>query len=301
MEAQTTRVHREDPPFGRRGPRMLVRPDRLLPSVIVGALVAGALAFGAGTASAAGTCLLGIQRFDVGGAVTEDSDGTCLLNGVKPSLDGLVAFVAGSSTPSAAADPGDSGSSGGDVVSGVGDVVSGVGDAVTGAGGSTTGGSQDTESESATGSGGEPSAGAGTAAGTGTGGGGPAAGGPAAGGPALGAALVAPAALPTPDVRAAVAPTALTAPGTGFLAGLPTLSFGRPNPGLFAPLGSPLRTLTGVAPGSPVTTSSDVQAMAFDDLPGGLGTPAITGVVILSVLGGVALRHRVLRRARTER
>ena len=49
---------------------------------------------------------------------------------------------------------------------------------------------------------------------------------------------------------------------------------------------------------APVTTSSDVQAMALDGLPGGLGTPAVLGVLILSTLAGFALRHRVLRRVR---
>ncbi len=46
--------------------------------------------------------------------------------------------------------------------------------------------------------------------------------------------------------------------------------FGTYNPGLLlAPPGSPLRTLTGQDGGSPVTTASQVQSMAFDNLPGG--------------------------------
>ena len=80
---------------------------------------------------------------------------------------------------------------------------------------------------------------------------------------------------------------------------MPALGFGTVDPRLLmVPTGSPLRTLTGVTPGSPVTTSSDVQAMALDGLPSGLGTPAVLGVLILSTLAGFALRHRVLRRVR---
>jgi hypothetical protein len=91
-----------------------------------------------------------------------------------------------------------------------------------------------------------------------------------------------------------------SAPGAGGLASnLPALGFGSPNAALLmAPLGSPLRSLATPDQGSPVTTSSDVQAMAFDNLPGGLGTPAVTGVLILSTFAAFALRHRVLRRAR---
>ncbi len=90
------------------------------------------------------------------------------------------------------------------------------------------------------------------------------------------------------------------APG-GLLAGLPggAAGFGAYNPGLLlAPAGSPLRTLAGQDGGSPVTTASQVQSMAFEDLPGGLGTPAVVGVLILSTLAAFGLRHRVLARAR---
>ncbi|MDD7923143.1 hypothetical protein [Actinomycetospora chibensis] len=98
-------------------------------------------------------------------------------------------------------------------------------------------------------------------------------------------------------MRGAVALTGF-APG-GLMAGVPALRFGSFDPSLLrVPAGSPLRTLTGVTPGSPVTTSSDVQAMALDGLPSGLGTPAVLGVLILSTLAGFALRHRVLRRVR---
>ncbi|HSK59643.1 MAG TPA: hypothetical protein VK935_11390 [Actinomycetospora sp.] len=101
----------------------------------------------------------------------------------------------------------------------------------------------------------------------------------------------------------AVAPNAnLLSPGAaygGLAATTPALGFGTFDPSLLlAPAGSPLRTLTGVDQGSPVTTVSDVQAMAFDSLPGGLGMPAVTGTLILSAFAAFALRHRVLRRAR---
>ncbi|MDD7939919.1 hypothetical protein PHK61_15980 [Actinomycetospora lutea] len=102
---------------------------------------------------------------------------------------------------------------------------------------------------------------------------------------------------------AVVPPAALVAPAAapgGLAATVPFLSFGTPNPALLlAPPGSPLRTLAGADTGSPVTTTSDVQAMAFDNMPGGMGTPAVVGVLILSTLGAFALRYRVLRRART--
>ena len=85
------------------------------------------------------------------------------------------------------------------------------------------------------------------------------------------------------------------------MTGLPggAAGFGAYNPGLLlAPLGSPLRTMTGQDGGSPVTTASQVQSMAFDDLPGGPGLPAVVGLLILSALGAFALRHRILARAR---
>ena len=101
----------------------------------------------------------------------------------------------------------------------------------------------------------------------------------------------------------AVAPNAnLLSPGGaygGLAATTPALGIGTLDPSLLlAPAGSPLRTLTGVDEGSPVTTVSDVQAMAFDNLPGGLGMPAVTGTLILSAFAAFALRHRVLHRAR---
>jgi hypothetical protein len=55
-----------------------------------------------------------------------------------------------------------------------------------------------------------------------------------------------------------------------------------------APPGSPLRTLTEQDAVSPVTTSSDVQAMALDHLPGGLGTPSVVGVLLFAALGALA-------------
>ena len=116
---------------------------------------------------------------------------------------------------------------------------------------------------------------------------------------AVGQAVVpAPSGVQAPDVRGGLLTPAVSAPG-GLAARVPALGFGTVDPRLLmVPTGSPLRTLTGVTPGSPVTTSSDVQAMALDGLPSGLGTPAVLGVLILSTLAGFALRHRVLRRVR---
>jgi hypothetical protein len=94
--------------------------------------------------------------------------------------------------------------------------------------------------------------------------------------PALPVFIQPPSALPAPDVRGGVLPNAnLLAPGGasgGLAATTPAHGFGTLDPSLLlAPAGSPLRTLTGVDEGSPVTTVSDVQAMAFDNLPAGWG------------------------------
>lgn len=268
---------------------MIVHRGRLLPSVIVGALVTASLTLGAGVASAAPrTCRSsdGVD-FVVSGTVS-------LLAGTVCSLDDLLEATADELTAAglqtlaqyqAALDeaPGGNESAGG----GSGTPIMPLPD-LTGDNTPTSDPAPSTEADGSS-AGGESGPAPGAGGGSGAG--------PASGGPAQG---VAPAsALPAPDVRGVVAAPALAAPG-GLAAGVPALTIGRPNPALFAPLGSPLRTLTGVSPGSPVTTSSDVQAMAFDDLPGGMGTPAVVGVLILSTLGAFALRHRILRRARSD-
>ena len=69
---------------------------------------------------------------------------------------------------------------------------------------------------------------------------------------------------------------------------------------LAAPAGSPLRTLAGADPASLVTSSSQMQAMAFDGLPDGVGVPATLGSLILAALGAFALRHRLVGRGRRE-
>ena len=73
------------------------------------------------------------------------------------------------------------------------------------------------------------------------------------------------------------------------------------NPGLLlaAPPGSPLRMAGMNDPASAVTSASDVQAMAFNAPGGGLGVPAVLGVLILSGLAGFAVRHRMLARRRS--
>ncbi|MEJ2865752.1 hypothetical protein [Actinomycetospora flava] len=176
------------------------------------------------------------------------------------------------------------------VVEGVGDAVGGVGDALGGSGGTPAGGSANA------GTGGSSGAGGGAATDTGTTAGGST--GPAAGGAPAGPAPAS-SGMPAPDVRAVVAAPALAAPGGLAAARVPVLNFGTPNAALLlTPAGSPLRALTGQDTGSPVTTTSDVQAIAFENLPGGMGTPAVVGVLILSTLGAFALRHRIFRRAR---
>jgi hypothetical protein len=277
---------------------MPVRPGRLLPSVIVGALVTGALAWGAGTASAAITCRVGGQiGIELGDYCVNPLD----TNEIFGRLASTTTPAEPSEAPSGTDNPPSTGNSGGSAGAGsgsvVGGVLDGVVDGVTG-GGSSSGGNAGSGSGS----------GSGTGTGTGTGTEGRETGTGASAAPAAGTGtpviIQPPSALPAPDVRGGVLPNAnlLTPSGAygGLAATTPVLGFGTFDPALLlAPTGSPLRTLTGVDQGSPVTTVSDVQAMAFDNLPGGLGVPAVTGTLILSAFAAFALRHRVLRRART--
>lgn len=265
---------------------MLVRPGRLLPSVIVGALVTGALALGAGTAAAEPVIPGDLLSTECVDRVTGEKKLVTAL--LERATSGFCDVVTAVTDGSGSADGGASDGGVGGVADGVGGAVDGTADGVLdpgdeGTGTDLTGGNQDGTTDGAgstDGSGsGDPTDGAA----------GPAAG-PAPGGPP-------PAALPAPDVRGLAAPLATAAPG-GLAAMVPTLNFGAPNVGLLSPLGSPLRPLTGLTPASPVTTTSDVQAMALDSVPAGLGTPAVVGTLILSALAAFALRHRVLHRAR---
>ncbi|MFC5138169.1 hypothetical protein ACFPK1_07995 [Actinomycetospora rhizophila] len=233
---------------------MLVRPDRLLPSVIVGALLIGALALGAGTASA--------DPIDIGDLLPTQC--------IDPDTQQPKTLVTGLAR---------------NALTGVCEVAAGVRDAAVDPPSTTV-----VEPDPA-----PPS----TATTTAT----------TASLPSsvtsqpVAPAPAAPISVARPPV-AVVPPAALVAPAAaapgGLAATVPLLNFGTPNPALLlAPPGSPLRTLAGENTGSPVTTTSDVQAIAFDNMPGGMGTPAVVGVLILSTLGAFALRHRMLRRART--
>lgn len=269
---------------------MLVRPDRLLPSVIVGALLTGALALGAGTASAAPTTCKSSDGVDfvVKDTISVLTGSLCSLSGslgstaeeLKAADWQTLAQYEAALTPATGGNESAGAGSGGSIIPGVDPIEENPLPADSGT-------STDTD-ESAGGTGN------GTAEGSGGTGAAVTPGGPAQGG-------VQPAsALPAPDVRGAVAAPALAAAPGGLAATVPLLNFGTPNPALLlAPPGSPLRTLAGENTGSPVTTTSDVQAIAFDNMPGGMGTPAVVGVLILSTLGAFALRHRMLRRART--
>jgi hypothetical protein len=269
---------------------MVVRSGRLLPSVIVGALVTGALVLGAGVAEAAPlTCT---ANGKTGIALGDKCVNPLNVDDVFGLLDPVTQPAAETPSqapvvdPSPAAEGSDTGSGG--VVGAVGGAVGGVVDSVRGnspaAGGSGTGTN--------------PSAGAGSEATSGSGAGSGSSGPSAPAGGSVAPVVPAPSGVQAPDVRGGLLPPAVSAPG-GLAARVPALGFGAVDPRLLmVPTGSPLRTLTGVTPGSPVTTSSDVQAMALDGLPSGLGTPAVLGVLILSTLAGFALRHRVLRRVR---
>jgi len=266
---------------------MVVRSGRLLPSVIVGALVTGALALGAGVA----------------GADEEISRSECEARNGQISLSGLVCTVGGvpysilGGLGGAATPPSESATAEAPapaqpttVLGGVGAVVGGVTDSLGGTNGSVGSGSATPGTNASAGSGSEATSGTGASSGSS----GPSA---QAGGSAA-PVVRPPSGVQAPDVRGGLLTPAVSASG-GLAARVPALGFGTVDPRLLmVPTGSPLRTLTGVTPGSPVTTSSDVQAMALDGLPSGLGTPAVLGVLILSTLAGFALRHRVLRRVR---
>ncbi|MHC1561280.1 hypothetical protein ACR9E3_20140 [Actinomycetospora sp. C-140] len=263
---------------------MIVRPARPLPSVIVGALLVGSLGLGAGSAAAdPETCTAGGQRFEVARLLERAPDGQCLLGGVAALADSLVglgyqvvtettgtAEAARTATEQAASNAANTV----DAAAGAGASAASPSSASvpSGAAAGTDGGASTDTSAGAV-------SGVGAVAGS--------------------QAPVAPASavIPAPDVRGA--PVAFAAAGGLATARVPMLSFGPANPALlFAPLGSPLRTLAGQGAGSPVTTSSDVQALAVDGLPGGVGTPTVLAVLVLASLGAFALRHAVLRRVR---
>ncbi|WP_285658851.1 hypothetical protein [Actinomycetospora sp. NBRC 106375] len=265
---------------------MMVRPARPLPSVIVGALLVGSLGLGAGSAWAAedgDPCHVGVLQGEVHGDDCVNALGVVLGSLANAVLGPVVPQAPASATESAPSTP----SSAGGAVAGVTEAVGGVLDGVTGTGASGAAG-QGAGTPAGTGAAG--AANSTPASGDATGGGAPAVGG---GAPVAPASAV----IPAPDVRGA--PVAFAAAGGLATARVPMLSFGPANPALlFAPLGSPLRTLAGQGAGSPVTTSSDVQALAVDGLPGGVGTPTVIAVLVLASLGAFALRHVVLRRVR---
>ena len=73
------------------------------------------------------------------------------------------------------------------------------------------------------------------------------------------------------------------------------LSNGTYDPALLlgaAPGVAPMLAMSSGDPASAVTTASQVQAMALQGA-GGLGLPAVAGVIILAGLGGVAVRYRL--------
>ncbi|WP_345414259.1 hypothetical protein [Actinomycetospora chlora] len=268
---------------------MIVRSGRLLPSVIVGALLSGSLALGAGTASAADNdpCYVGLRQGVVQGDDCVTTDGT-LLGTLAQATLGRLATVVEPSAPATQPATSTGTGSGSSSTGGVGSALDGVTGPLTGTTGTATGTTGSTGGGTATGTTGNATTGNTTTD--------PAANTAPPAGPAV--LPAAPPVLPAPDVRGVPAAFA-SAPG-GLAARLPMLGFGPSlNPALLnVPLSPPLRTLVGQNQASPVTTTSDVQAMAFDG-SGGLGTPAIIGVLILAGLGGFALRHRVLRRVRT--
>ncbi|GAA4901202.1 hypothetical protein EV188_109193 [Actinomycetospora succinea] len=258
---------------------MIVHRGRLLPSVIVGALVTASLTLGAGVASAAPTtCKAGDRTFEVKGLLGVDSAGHCL-------VAGLIAPVA-------------------EVLRVVGDTASEVATELPQAPSADDSAPDDSPA-------GQPDEPQGQPSGENQA--------PSDGGAdqaradqqlaadqraqqeaaQRAATEAAQRAAQEQAARGAVLAGPAAAPG-GLAATVPALRFGTPNPALLlVPPGSPLRTLAGQNEGSRVTTTSDVQAIAFDNLPGGMGTPAVVGVLILSTLGAFALRHRILRRART--
>ncbi|MEJ2866123.1 hypothetical protein WCD74_00005 [Actinomycetospora sp. OC33-EN08] len=253
---------------------MRARPGRLLPSVIVGGLLASGLALGAGTASAADTCKYEDKIYEIVDAskVTKDGDGCKPAGGLLSSLLGsalkLVAPPGG---------PGGDDADGGGVVEpgGTGGQTGGENSGGAGAGPSTKP---------------SPSASA-TPTPTNT----PA---PA---PAFVAAPVGvlPAPGPAPALGAA-GPVGALPPLAGIAPpGLATGLFGANNydPGLLfgSPLGDAASALFNPKADSDVTTVSQAQVLGSSN-GSGYGTPVTIGVIILACLIGFAVRHRIISR-----
>ena len=247
---------------------MRVRPGRLLPSVIVGGLLASGLALGAGTASAATTCEYGGKKYPVteSSQIQADGGGNCeakpgLLNVVLGTLmDTLEPIAEPDSLPPPAP------------------VLTTT----------TTAAPTTTRKPVATTPKAPP------AALQGAGGGGQNLG---AAGPVVGA----PAPLVAPPAGAAAGPLGAFSPaafGGIAPAGLASNLFGANtyDPGLLfgSPLGGAAAQLFNPQAGSGVTTVSQAQVLSG---PGrGYGTPATIGVIILACLIGFAVRHRVITR-----
>ncbi|GAA4822585.1 hypothetical protein GCM10023201_05670 [Actinomycetospora corticicola] len=276
---------------------MRARPGRLLPSVIVGGLLASGLALGAGTASAADAdsahCYIGTTLYKILDADKVSKDGNdCKVNGsILSSLTGIATGLLEPATT--VADGATSTPSGGSTTPGA-------------AGGDATANNPTTGTPSGAGAGNDSTSGTDTKAGTGNGtasGNGTATGNGTGTKPAPAVVAPAPAPVGAPAPLGAAGPVgALPAlPPLGGIApaGLATNLFAANSydPGLLfgSPLGNAASALFSPKADSDVTTVSQAQVLPTA-ASSGYGTPATIGVIILACLIGFAVRHRVISR-----
>jgi len=113
-----------------------------------------------------------------------------------------------------------------------------------------------------------------------------------------------PAAAPLPPVAPLVAAPPVSGAGLTGLAGDGVLSppLGGtafdPTRLLSGPAAAPLGTLLDANPALAATTASQVQAMALQDPSNSVRTPMVLAVLALALVAGVAVRYRVMTRAR---
>jgi hypothetical protein len=290
------------------------RGARVGTGVLVAAMAVGGVALSAGAASAAdgAVCVVGATSGVAQGDWCVDPNGVKLgsLSAATPAPPGssMTGSAAGAATSSATGDG------------------SGPAGAGSGAAGATAGAAASTTTGTA----------AGTAAGTGlpAAGGVPASGasGPAAGpapvfvvvpppaaavlaapppavapglpAPGLAAPVRLPVAAPLPPVAPLIAAPRVSTAGLAGLAGDGLLSppLGGtafdPTRLLTGPAAAPLGTLLDANPALAATTASQVQAMALQGPSNSVRTPVILAVLALALVAGLAVRYRVMTRAR---
>jgi hypothetical protein len=105
--------------------------------------------------------------------------------------------------------------------------------------------------------------------------------------------------VPPPVAAApAVSPRLTGSAGSGLLSSpLGGTAFGLAGPSA-GPAATPLGTLLDTNPALAATTASQVQAMALQGPANSTGTPVMLAVLALALVAGLAVRYRVVTRAR---